>query len=81
MAVLAAIASSSTLYVPLARTRLVEPLTVFHSAFDPEEAHRSWEKSAVNLFSVASEADRLNIGPIRTDDGTTAFSVSRKQPV
>lgn len=81
MTVFAALASRSILYVPLARRRLVEPLTVIRSAFDPAAADRSWEESAINLFSVAGEEDRLNIGPMLTDEGNTEFGVSRKQPV
>lgn len=80
MTVFAVIASCSTPYATLARERLVDPFTVIHSAFDPVGVHRSWEESATKLFSVASEEDRLNVGPMLVDEGGTAFGVSRKRP-
>jgi hypothetical protein len=78
VAILAALASSSTPYVVLTRQRLINPLTAIHSAFDHVEAERTWEDSVEKLFSAATEEDRLNVGPMLVDEGTTAFGVSRR---
>jgi hypothetical protein len=42
---------------------------------------RSWEESAIKLFSVAGDEDRLNIGPMLVDEGNTVFGISRRRPV
>jgi hypothetical protein len=81
MAAFAALASRSKLHVTLARQRLIDPLTVVHSAFDSVEGDRTWENSTTKLFSIASDKDRLNVGPMFMDDGVTVFGVSRKRPV
>lgn len=79
--VIAALGSFSTPYMTLARERLVDPLTVVHTAFDPMEVPRSWKDSSEKLFSSATEEDRLNIGPILTDEGSIAFGISRRRPI
>jgi len=45
-------------------TEAHEPPTVIYSAFDPVEVHGSWERSAIDIFSVAGEGNRLNVGPM-----------------
>ena len=79
--VIAALGSSSTPYMALARERLVDPLTVVHTAFDPMEAPRSWKHSSEKLFSAATEEDRLNIGPMLMDEGSISFGISRRRPI
>jgi hypothetical protein len=81
MAIVAALGSYSTPYVPLARMRLLDPLTVIHSAFGPMEVGRSWKDDTKKLFSFASEEDRLNVGPMLMDQGDIAFGVSRTRPI
>ena len=81
MTIFAALASRSKLHVALARQRLIDPLTVVHSAFDSVEGDRTWESSTTKLFSVASDKDRLNVGPMFMGEGATAFGVSRKRLV
>jgi hypothetical protein len=71
----------STPYVALARQRLVDPFTVIYSAFDRVDVDRSWEESNTKLFSVASDEDRLNVGPMLIDDGDAVFGVFKKIPV
>jgi hypothetical protein len=81
LAASAAFRSHSTPYVRLARERVIDPLTVIHTAFDIADAQRSWEESATKLFSTAGDEDRLNIGPVLVDEGKTAFGISTRQPV
>lgn len=81
IAVIAALGSSSIPYMTLARERLVDPLTVVHTAFDPMEVPRSWKDSSEKLFSVANEEDRLNIGPMLVNEGSVAFGISRRRPI
>jgi hypothetical protein len=81
MAAIEALRSHSTPYVRLARERVIDPLTVIQSAFDIVDVQRSWEESAIKLFSVAGDEDRLNIGPMLVDEGNTVFGISRRRPV
>ena len=81
IAVIATLGSSSIPYMTLARERLVDPLTVVHTAFDPMEVPRSWKDSSEKLFSAANEEDRLNIGPMLVNEGSVAFGISRRRPI
>ncbi len=80
MTVLAATGSRSIPYVTLARERIINPLTVIHSAFEPVDVRRTWTNDPEKLFSVAKEEDRLNVGPMLTDEGAITFGVSRRRP-
>jgi hypothetical protein len=81
MATLTALLSCLAPYITLARERIIDPLTVVHSAFGPMEAHRSWTGDPEKLFTVANEEDRLNVGLMLISKGKVAFGVSRRQPV
>src|ERR1700734_3140003 len=80
MTVLAATGSRSIPYVTLARERIINPLTVIHSAFEPMDARRTWTNDPEKLFSTAKEEDRLNVGPMLADEGAISFGVSRRRP-
>ena len=78
MTVLAATGNRSIPYVSLARERIINPLTVIHSAFEPMDA-RTWINDPEESFSPAKEEDRLNVGPMLMDNGAIAFGVSRRR--
>jgi len=80
LTVLAATGSRSMPYVTLARDRIINPLTVIQSAFEPIDARRTWTNDPEKLFSVAKEEDRLNVGPMLTEEGDIMFGVSRRRP-
>ncbi|KIM74262.1 hypothetical protein PILCRDRAFT_828428 [Piloderma croceum F 1598] len=80
MTMLAATGSRSIPYVTLARERIINPLTVIHSAFEHIDARRTWTNDPEKLFSTAKEEDRLNVGPMLTDDGAITFGISRRRP-
>ncbi|KAG9011455.1 hypothetical protein FRB94_008286 [Tulasnella sp. JGI-2019a] len=72
VAIYAAIAARSTSFVNLAQRRITSPIGLVHQLFGPIEPSRTWKEGSLGIFSVESEADRLDVGPNRA-----AFSVTR----
>jgi CubicO group peptidase (beta-lactamase class C family) len=74
----AVLRSASTPYVALARDRLIDPLTLVHTAFGSTESQQTWKANSKRLFSNECDQDRLNVGPIHCASGGIAFGVSSK---
>lgn len=71
---------SSEPYADLARNRLIDPLSIVHCAFGELKAQESWEKTVDEIFTVESEEDRLNVGPMELDNGHVAFGIAKRRP-
>ncbi len=60
----------------MAQFRLSSALPLVHQLFGPVENNRTLSEDGPSLFSVESEADRLNIGPVQTEyEGEYGFTI------
>jgi len=71
-------ASQRVAYVKLAHIRVTSPLPLVHLLFGPIDPARTWKDEGSSLFSVETEDDRLNVGPMLTAHDEMAFGIARE---
>jgi len=51
-----------------------------HCAFGELKGDNTWAETVQETFTVETEEDRLNVGPMELDNGGVAFGISRRAP-